>query len=257
MPAVRHAIDRKDLIEGLGKGLRVIECFDDDHVRITPAETAALANVSRTAARRYLLSLVHFGYAASDGKRFWLLPRVLRLGQGFLDSARLPRLVQPFIQRVSMQCGETVNFSALDGHEVVYLARSNPPRLVSIGYHVGARMPAHAVTPGVAILSTFSDARMDAWIAEHEFSAFTALTVTDPDRFREHVKAARSLGYWMTEAQVEPGLSGISMPLIDRHGEVKGALGMTLPSANYTAEAMVERLLPLLREAAQALRTLI
>jgi IclR family pca regulon transcriptional regulator len=61
----------------------------------------------------------------------------------------------------------------------------------------------------------------------------------------------------MTEAQVEPGLSGISMPLIDRHGEVKGALGMTLPSANYTAEAMVERLLPLLREAAQALRTLL
>jgi IclR family pca regulon transcriptional regulator len=117
-------------------------------------------------------------------------------------------------------------------------------------------MPAHAVTPGVAILSTFSDARMEAWLAEHEFSAFTVLTVTDPDRFREHVKAARSLGYWMTEAQVEPGLSCISMPLIDLHGEVKAALGMTLPNANYTAEAMVERLLPLLREAAQALRTL-
>ena len=131
MPTTRHAIDRKDLIEGLGKGLRVIECFDDDHVRITPAETAARANVSRTAARRYLLSLVHFGYAASDGKRFWLLPRVLRLGQGFLDSARLPRLVQPFIQRVSMQSGETVNVSVLDGHEVVYIARSNSPRVVS------------------------------------------------------------------------------------------------------------------------------
>jgi IclR family transcriptional regulator, pca regulon regulatory protein len=250
-------IQKKDLVEGLGKGLRVIECFDSHHPRLTPTEVADAAGITRTAARRYLLSLVHYGYAESDGRHFWLTPKVLRLGQSYLEAARLPRLVQPFIQRVSMQCGETVNFSALDGHEVVYLARSNPPRLVSIGYHVGARMPAHAVTPGVAILSTFSDARMDAWIAEHEFSAFTALTVTDPDRFREHVKAARSLGYWMTEAQVEPGLSGISMPLIDRHGEVKGALGMTLPSANYTAEAMVERLLPLLREAAQALRTLI
>ena len=53
-----------------------------------------------------------------------------------------------------------MNSSILDGHEVVYLARSNPPRLVSIGYHVGARMPAHAVTPGVAILSTFTDAQL-------------------------------------------------------------------------------------------------
>ena len=51
--------------------------------------------------------------------------------------ARLPRLVQPFIQRVSQQCGETVNVSVLDGHEVVCVARSNPPRWMSIGDQVG------------------------------------------------------------------------------------------------------------------------
>ena len=123
------AINPKDLIEGLGKGLRVIEAFDDDHPRLTASEAAALAGITRTAARRHLLSLVHFGYAATDGKQFWLAPRVLRLGQSYLGAARLPRLVQPFIQRVSMQCGETVNVSVLDGHEVVYLARSKPAAL--------------------------------------------------------------------------------------------------------------------------------
>lgn len=251
------SIQRRDLVEGLGKGLRVIECFDDHHPRLTPSEVCEAAGITRTAARRYLLSLVHFGYAETDGRHFWLTPKVLRLGQSYLEAARLPRLVQPFIQRISMQCGETVNFSTLDGHEVVYLARSNPPRLVSIGYHVGARMPAHAVTPGVAILSTFDDNRLDAWIAAHEFSAFTALTVADPARFRDNVKSARALGYWMTEAQVEPGLSGVALPLLDRHGEVKGAVGMTFPSTNYSAEAMVEKLLPLLRETAQLLRPLL
>ena len=73
--AVRD-IDRKDLIEGLGKGLRVIEAFDDDHPRLTPSEAAERAGLTRTAARRYLLSLMHFGYADSDGKHFWLTPRV-------------------------------------------------------------------------------------------------------------------------------------------------------------------------------------
>ena len=57
------AINPKDLIEGLGKGLRVIEAFDDDHPRLTASEAAA---ITRTAARRHLLSLVHFGYAASE-----------------------------------------------------------------------------------------------------------------------------------------------------------------------------------------------
>jgi hypothetical protein len=90
---------RRDLIEGLGKGLRVIESFDDEHARQTVSEAARRAGITRTAARRHLLSLVHFGYAASDGKLYWLTPRVLRLGHGYLGTARLPRLVQPFIQQ--------------------------------------------------------------------------------------------------------------------------------------------------------------
>ena len=127
------AIDRRDLIEGLGKGLRVIEAFDDDHNRLTPSEAAERSGITRTAARRYRLSLCRFGYAATDGKLFWLMPRVLRLGQSCLGAARLPRPVQPFIQRVSMACGETVNVGVLNGHEVVYVARGNSPRLLSTG----------------------------------------------------------------------------------------------------------------------------
>jgi len=168
-----ESVQRRDLVEGLGKGLKVIESFDDQHPRRTPSEVGEATGITRTAARRYLLSQVQYGYAETDGRHFWLTPRVLRLGHSYLEAARLPRLVQPFIQRISMQSGETVNFSVLDGHEVVYLARSNPPRQVSIGYHVGARMPAHAVTPGVAILSTFSEGWLDDWIAVHEFSSFT------------------------------------------------------------------------------------
>jgi IclR family pca regulon transcriptional regulator len=255
--ATRTAVDRKDLIEGLGKGLRVIECFDDDHVRITPAEAAVLAGISRTAARRYLLSLVHFGYAAHDGKRFWLLPRVLRLGQSFLDSARLPRLVQPFIQRVSMQSGETVNVSVLDGHEVVYIARSNSPRVVSIGYPPGARLPAHVITPGIVMLATYSDRALDAWVAEHEFGSFTPLTITDPAEFVHNVHAARALGYWVTEAQLDAGLRGIAVPLKDRKGECVGAIGSTMPMTPLTRDQTIERFLPLLQDAAQALRPIV
>ncbi|MFC5497678.1 IclR family transcriptional regulator C-terminal domain-containing protein [Caenimonas terrae] len=250
-------IDPKDLIEGLGKGLKVIEAFDDDHPRLTASEAAALTGISRTAARRFLLSLCHFGYAATDGKSFWLAPRVLRLGQSYLGAARLPRLVQPFIQRISMQSGETVNMSVLDGHEMVYVARSNPPRYVSIGYQVGVRVPAHVVTPGTAVLSTFSDELLDEWIAEHEFTGFTAHSVTDPAAFRANVLAARALDYWTTDQQLDAGLRGIALALKDRRGNCQGALGMTLQMQAYTGEQMVEQLLPLLREAAQALRPLL
>ncbi|MDE1950698.1 MAG: helix-turn-helix domain-containing protein [Burkholderiales bacterium] len=252
-----QAIEKRDLIEGLGRGLRVIEAFDDEHPRLTPSQVGALTGITRTAARRYLLSLVHFGYAGSDGRQFWLLPRVLRLGQSYLGAARLPRLVQPFIQRVSMESGETVNVSVLDGHEVVYIARSNSPRLVSIGYHLGARVPAHVVTPGLVMLAAMEEPARETWIAEHNFSAFTPHTVTDASVFRASVEEAQALGYGMTTQQLDIGLRGVAVALRDRKGACKGALGMTLPATAFTTEQIRDRLLPLLNEAVQALRPLL
>nr|WP_316638955.1 IclR family transcriptional regulator C-terminal domain-containing protein [uncultured Roseateles sp.] len=251
------AIDRKDLIEGLGKGLRVIEAFDDEHGRLSASETARLCGLTRTAARRYLLSLVHFGYASTDGKLFWLSPQVLKLGQSYLGSARLPRLVQPFIQHASLASGETLNVSVLDGHEVVYVARSNSPRVVSIGYHIGARLPAHVATPGIVMLAELDDATLRDWVAAHDFSGHTPHTITDRARFLEKVLEARSLGYWLTEQHLDAGLRGIAVALKDRKGQCKAAVGMTLPMHPLSREQTVEQMLPLLQEAAQALRPLI
>jgi IclR family pca regulon transcriptional regulator len=248
-------IDRRDLVDGLGKGLRVIEAFDDDHPQLTPSETAQRAGLTRTAARRYLLSLVHFGYAATDGKQFWLGPRVLRLGQSYLEAARLPRVVQPFIQRLSAQCGHTVNVSVLDGHEVVYVARSAPPRWLTIGYAVGVRVPAHVVTPGYVIVASFGDSALDAWIAAHDFASFTPRTVTDRKLFRAQIQQTRALGHWHSEQALDTGLRGMSVALIDRKGRCRGALGMTVPMPAYkSGEHMVQAVLPMLQETAQALR---
>ena len=84
-------MDEKDWIAGAAKALAIIEAFDEEHARMTPTMVAARAPLSRTAARRYLLTLRELGYVDTDGKLFWLAPRVLRLGQSYLDSARLPR----------------------------------------------------------------------------------------------------------------------------------------------------------------------
>jgi IclR family pca regulon transcriptional regulator len=250
-------IDKSLLIEGLGKGLRVIECFSDSHPRLTASEAARLTGLTRTAARRYLLSLVYYGYADTDGKHYWLLPAILRLGRSYLEAARLPRLVQPFMQRLSMQTGETANLSVLDGHEIVYLTRSNSPRVVSIGFHSGARVPAHVVSPGFAILSTCSEAKLDKWFAGAEFGQFTAETITDPKRIRESVELARRLGYWLAEQYSDIGLRGLAVPLKDRHGKCVGALSITFQTQVYPGDASLTKLLPGLQEVAQLLRGVI
>jgi IclR family pca regulon transcriptional regulator len=250
-------IDAGDFIAGVGRVLSVIEAFNDEYGRMTVSQVAERTGIPRTAARRYLLNLCHFGYGDTDGKFYWLTPRVLRLGQGYLDGARLPRLVQPFIQRLAMASGETVNVSVLDGHELVYVARSNSPRVVSIGFYAGARVPAHVVGAGPAILSTLSDAALTKWIAAHEFATFNSNAALTAKKFEKVVLNARKKNYCISVGHLDQGLTGVAVPLRDRHGECKAALSMTLQSSLWHDDLIVEKLLPLIIETSQVLRAVI
>jgi IclR family transcriptional regulator, pca regulon regulatory protein len=250
-------IHRADLIAGLGRGFAVVESFDDEHWRMTVGEVAARTAIPRTAARRYLQSLRHFGYADSDGKHYWLTPRVLRLGQAYLEAARLPRLVRPFIQQASAVTGETVNVSVLDGDEVLYVARSNSPRVVSIGFHAGARAPAHVVSPGTVLLAALKEPALMKWIDQHDFAAYTPESVTDRKAFVRQVRQAQAQGHWATTGQLDAGLTGVSMPLKDRRGRCIAAVGMTVQTVHWDMKRVEALLLPALQTAAQDLRQIL
>ncbi len=251
------AIDPADLIAGLGRGFAVVESFDDEHWRMTIAEVARRTGIPRSASRRYLLSLCHFGYAETDGKHFWLSPRVMRLGQAYLEAARLPRLVHPFIQQLSTGTGETVNVSVLDGGEVLYVARSNSPRLVSIGFHAGARAPAHVVSPGIVLLSTMGDAELQRWAAGHDFASYTASTVVDRDEFLDLVRLARTQDFWVTAGNLDAGLTGVAVALKNRRGRCVASIGMTVQTVQWDADRIVAKLLPALQETAKNLRPIL
>lgn len=256
-PGERPAIDRSLLIEGLGKGLRLIQCFNADHPRLTATEAGRLTGLTRTAARRYLLSLVHYGYADTDGKHYWLLPTVLTLGQSYLEAARLPRLVQPALQRLSAQTGEAANLSVLDGHHVLYLVRSNSARLLAMGFQPGARAPAHVVSPGPVLLAGWPDDMLETWLAAHDFSRHTPATATEPALFRDAVLRCRLEGFARIEQFAELGLAGLAVPLNDHRGQLVGALSITYPTPTWPEESALQHLLLPLQETARALRSVL
>jgi IclR family pca regulon transcriptional regulator len=97
-------MNQKDRVAGATTALAIIAAFDEDHLRPNPAGAAALPGLTRTAARRYLLTLADAGDAETDGRLSWLAPHVLRIGAACFGSARLPGLVQPFLQRITRDC---------------------------------------------------------------------------------------------------------------------------------------------------------
>ncbi len=256
-PPGAPGLDKRDWIAGLEKGLSIIETFDDAHPRMTAAQAGTRAAMTRTAARRYLLTLTHLGYVATDGKLFWLTPRVLRLGQSYLESARLPRIVQPFLQRITAGTSETAYVSVRDGHDIVYIARNGPNRTMNTGYVLGARVQAQVTASGMLLLALSDAAWVEDWLATQPLKAYTSHTIANKERLQLELARIRAQGWSLSEQQLELGARGIAVPLMDHRGDLVGALNVTMPMGHESSEDAVRRVLPVLQETARAMRNLI
>lgn len=250
-------LEKRDWIAGLQNGLAIIEAFDDQHPRLTATQAGARCGTTRTAARRYLLTLAHLGYVGSDGKLFWLMPRILRLGHAYLESARLPRLVQPFLQRIAGGTQEIAYLAVLDGGEAVYIARSGAHRHMNTGYMLGSRIQAQVSAAGMAILASSDEERADAWLAQYTPRTFTPFTLSTQTQLRDELAHFRRQGWALSEQQLELNYRGVAVPLLDRHNTVHGAISITMPINHESTADAVARVLPVMQEAARALRPLI
>ena len=76
----------KEFLTTFARGLEVIRSFDTDTPSMSLSAVAEKNNLSRAAARRFLLTLQKLGYVTQDDKKFRLTAKVLELGYSFLAS---------------------------------------------------------------------------------------------------------------------------------------------------------------------------
>ena len=162
-------IAKADYIEGLAKGLSVLEAFDTERQRLNATLAAQRTGITRAAARRHLLTLAELGYLETDGSHYWLSARVLRFAGSYMATSRLPRALQPTLNRLALQTQAAFSAVVLDGDECVIVARSagvaEPVRHLAYGLHLGARLPAHATSTGRVLLANLPKAEWVAWLA--------------------------------------------------------------------------------------------
>jgi IclR family pca regulon transcriptional regulator len=247
------AVNKRDLVAGLQKGLRIIEAFSASHPRLTLSEAARRAGVTRAAARRYLLTLASLGYAEFDGKLFSLTPRVLRLGYAFLSTASLPRLAQPVLEGLADQTREAASLSVLDGGDVLFIAHSAKRRLLSAMASIGTRLPAWCTAMGRVLLSGMQDEALDRWMKGLRPRKLTPKTLTSQRELMEQVLQARAQGYAINDEELEIGLRSIAVPVRNSRGDVVLALGISQQAARMTPAMMKQRLLPALQSGSTAL----
>lgn len=234
----------RDLVSSLEKGLKVIEAFDQERSRLTIAEVAQATGMTRAAARRYLITLTHLGYMRHENKVFSLTPAVLRLGQSYLHSARLPRIVQPSLYRLAYSLGEAASIGVLDHDQLVCVAAVSAGQLVSVTLQPGTRIPAYCTANGRVLLAGLPQAELERYLARVAPERITEHTIADKERLALEIARARAQGYALVDQELELGLCTIAVPVRNFRGEAVAALNISVHANRQPAHAMAERYLP-------------
>ena len=255
------SIAKSDFIEGLAKGLAVLEAFDTERQRLNATQAAQRTGITRAAARRHLLTLAELGYLETDGSHYWLSARVLRLAGSYMATSRLPRTLQPTLNRLAAQTQAAFSAVVLDGDECVIVARSaglaEPVRHLAYGLHLGARLPAHATSTGRVLLASLSKDDFAAWLKGRELARITPKTEVAALKFKALVEQARRDDHCLARDGHELGIHALAVPLRNMQGKTLAALNVVGTADQLSDTSVQRKWLPLLLEAARELRPLL
>jgi IclR family pca regulon transcriptional regulator len=242
-----------DFMTSLARGLHVIRAFAGVDRRLTIADVSRATGLTRAVVRRCLYTLRELGYAATDGRTYFLQPRILNLGYAYLSTAPVPIAAQPVLEEMSEQLGEASSVAVLDDGAVVYVARAATKRIMSVTLGVGSRLPAYCTALGRVLLAHLGEEQVAAELSKVEFVQHTKYTVISRKKVEEVLATVRSEGYALNDQELEIGLRALAVPVRNVIGTVVAAMNVSTQASRVSRRELLERCLPVLQSAAEKL----
>ncbi|MEN5069401.1 IclR family transcriptional regulator C-terminal domain-containing protein [Stenotrophomonas sp. TWI1183] len=246
-----------DFMTSLGRGLVVLSVFSQHPREVTMSQISTETGISRAAVRRVLYTLEKLGYVGEQGRGFVLLPRVLGIGGAYVASSSMTAAAQPVLDALRDDVHESCSLGVLDGDDVLYVARAETVRIMSIGLRAGSRLPAYCTSMGRVLLAALPRDTLESYLERNPLRPRTERTVTRMEDFLDMLDRVRHEGVSLVDQELEIGLRSIAVPVHARNGTVVGALNIGTQAGRISLGVMQSQLLPRLREAAQRLGNLL
>jgi DNA-binding IclR family transcriptional regulator len=200
---------------------------------------------SRSTAYRYIKALHEAGLieAVANG-RYVLGPRIVELDRQIRMADPLYKSGSQVMRPLVEKTGHSALLCALYRDSVMCIrdqpAEGSPPNLFSRGQ----RRPLFAGAASKIILPYVPPHRLRSIFQHHQRTIALAGLGTDWQSFRERVAAIRKDGFIMTHGEFNPGVFGISAPVLNAEGLVVGSIGIA-----GSEERLDRQTLPALYEA--------
>lgn len=197
----------------VSRALAMLELFARVGHPLGLAEIAKELRLPKSSALGLLRALVGSGFAAIDDHGGYVLGlRSFEVGAAYLRSMTPVRAVDRELHALTTNLGVTSHFAVLEGAEVIYLAKHDPPgTALRLASSLGARLPAASTAVGKAQLAHRAYGRLNSGASG------------DLDR---ELDAVRAEGYAVDEGVTLVGVRCVAAPVFDS-AVCCGAIGVS------------------------------
>lgn len=219
----------------------------------TLTEISSQVDLPKSTVARLLATLVFLKAVERTGAGTYDIgPRVAELVGSGERSAHLRRAVLPHLQRLSEQLGEATGFAVPDGPAVRNISQVGSATPVQVRDYTGMVVPAHIGSPSLALMATWSDEEVDAYL-DGPLERYTASTVTDPEAIRARLATIRHDGYAVVVDEFADGISSVAACLIDESGQALGTIHAHGPTYRFPPVGMAPQVGTLVVATARAI----
>lgn len=222
------------------RALRLLKAFSRDRPSLTLAELSDGLGLSKTTAHRLLAALESEGLISRDsGGSYRLGPTIIALGAQALLSHDLRAVVQPELERLASETGETATLEILAGDQVLIVSEVPGRHLVTVAPELGTLWPLHATSTGKAILATLAPADRRQLLGRR-LERFTEATVTDLAAFETELEGVAEQGFAVAVEELGVGAAAVAAALVDPLGQALGAISLGGPVSRLEPDRLAE-----------------
>lgn len=203
-----------DVIKSVKRVIEVLEFFGEERKPLNATDISSKFGYPKSSCNALLKSMVKLGYLTMDDQNTLYFPtlRLTRLGD-WLPSALFGEERMNLLEQLHTETGETVTLSLRNRFSMQFISVLPGTFSITLAIEEGATIPLLGTAVGTALLSTYSESRLENLIERAiEANAHRARELP-LKKVMEDIKKARRNGYALGYDRILSDTGAIAMPM--------------------------------------------
>ncbi|MBS4021118.1 MAG: IclR family transcriptional regulator [Dethiobacter sp.] len=221
------------MLKVANRTLEVLEFIcDSPDKEFSVKELSKKFEVDKASIFRTLRVLTARGYLQQNERagNYSLGLKLPELGAKVTAKIGLLDVIFPYMQKISQEINETINFAVMESTNIVYLHKIESSHFLRTDLLPGTSIPAYCSALGKAMLAWYEKEEVEKRYLPDVFKPRTAKTLVTIESFLKELQNIRETGYAVDDEEFIMGITCVAAPILNQNRKAIAAISVAGPT---------------------------